>query len=176
MNWLRAAILGLAALWGAAGSAQEGSSSVILVDPDFVYANSSYARALRGTLEQDQLALGAENRRLFDALRAEELRLTELRDTLPPEDFAELVETFEAQVTEIRRVQDEKTRDLDVREATLRQVFFRRAAPILTEIRIERGASLLVTQTESVVDFDPDIDISRIAVDRIDAAYSGQSE
>lgn len=166
-------IVGAFGVWIACATyapAQVQQSQVLLLDPQRLYVESAYGLSLRQALEDDRKALEAENRRLSDNLRAEELRLTELRKTMSPQDFAAAALEFDAKVEAARQAQDEKTRKADERLAQQYTVFLRQTRPIVAQMMVERGGTIILDGSTGVFMNLSAIDITDQAIERIDAA------
>lgn len=148
---------------------------VLVIDSENLYQTTEFSRQLRQGLLEEQQALAAENSRLVDSLRAEELRLTELRKTLSPEDFTKAAEEFDERVQTARRIQEEKTQDAEARLAEQRQIFFRRIRPIVGQIMVERGATLVLDENAGIFMRFNVLDITNIARERIDAELAKPS-
>ena len=171
VNGLRAAALGLAALLFAAPlAAQTGvpRDAVLVLNQDRLLSQTAYGARIQTELEAASRALAAENRRIEEQLTTEELELTELRRTLPADEFRELADEFDARVSEIRLAQDAKTRDLQAQAELARQRFFEASVPILLELVEERGAAVLM-DSRTVLLSAGEVDITEAAIARIDA-------
>lgn len=145
------------------------TSQVLILDPERLYAESAYGLSLRQALEDERKALEAENRRLSDDLRAQELRLTELRKTLSAEEFAAAALEFDEKVETARRAQDEKVRVADERLALQYSVFLRQARPIIVQMMIERGGTVILDGSSGIFMNLSAIDITDQAIARIDS-------
>jgi hypothetical protein len=71
-----------------------------------------------------------ENVTILNALKEEELQLTEDRTTLSPEDFAIAAANFDTKVQEIRRLRLQKIRQVDERFKRLKLFFFPAYRPV----------------------------------------------
>lgn len=156
---------------------QEGTSRgaflspVVTVDQDRLFNGSQYGQSIVAQLEERGVALAAENRRIEAELAAEEQELTDLRDSLPSEEFRARAVAFDEKVVAIRATQDEKTSELVALRDNARSKFVADIVPIMAEILRERGAVALLDK-RSVVLSAGQIDITDDVIDRVDAAYS----
>ena len=149
------------------------SSAILVIDSDRVYAQSRFGQQLRNDLMVERRVLEAENERLALELRAEEMRLTEDRKTMPPQDFAALAAAFDAKVQDIRDAQRGKAIDADRKLAQQRQVFERQTRRIIERIMADRGASIVLEiSNETIFHVDATADITQEAINRIDAAFA----
>lgn len=168
---LAVAALAAALLAGPPSTAQDRlsvPSPVLTVDQDALFERSAFGERVLSEIEAASQALAAENRRLEAELAEEERRLTELRPTTEPAAFREMAAAFDARVVEVRRVQDQKGRELARQPEEARQEFLRAAVPILTRIVRERGAVAILDSRAVILSADA-IDITDEAIRRIDA-------
>jgi len=180
MRLLRTAILALVALAGGPVAAQSippslgevvgapDRSPVLTLDQERLFEESAFGRRLAEEIDAASRALAAENREIEARLTEEERALTDLRPTLPPEEFAGRADAFDARVEEIRAEQDAKSRALTRRRERARREFFESALPVLSAMMRERGASVILDAQAIFLSFDS-IDITDAALDRLDA-------
>lgn len=142
---------------------------ILTLDQNRLYADSLYGRQSQAEIDAEAKALSAENRNLEAALEAEETALAEQRSTLPAAEFQILAEAFDAKVKDIRRARDARARDLSVRQDQSQRAFLEKVVPILNQIRTEMGAELILDRA-SVIWSSPTIDITDLAIQRIDQA------
>ena len=144
------------------------ASAILVLDQDRLLAQSRYGRRVQAELAAAAEALTQENREIEARLTQEELRLTELRPTMDPTEFAELAEDFDTRVEAIRTAQDAKSRDLQAQADAAQTRFFEIATPILLEVVRERGGAVLL-DNRSVLLSAQGIDVTDFALARIDA-------
>jgi Skp family chaperone for outer membrane proteins len=148
---------------------------VLTIDAERLLAESAFGRALAAEVDAAARALAEENRRIEADLLAEEKDLTERRAMMSPDEFRPMADAFDEKVQRLRAEQDEKERALaDLRESG-RQRFFREAVPILSVIVRERGALVLLDRRDVFLSADA-IDITDVAIARIDAAVAPPDE
>ncbi|MEM9754428.1 MAG: OmpH family outer membrane protein [Pseudomonadota bacterium] len=145
------------------------NSAVLVLDQERFFAMSLYGQRVQEEIEAASLALGAENRAIEADLIDEELRLTDMRQTLPRDEFLVLAEEFDLRVEAIRDAQDAKARALSRAVDLARQQFFDLAIPILLELVRERGGAALLDR-RTVLLVSESVDITDAAVARVDAA------
>lgn len=178
-NVLHAAAFGLAALAFAASSAQaqqlEASSDILVLNQDRLLGQTEYGLRIQNELEAASAALASENRQIEAQLTAEELELTDLRETLPADDFRVLADEFDGRVTEIRAAQDAKTRDLQTQAEMARQRFFEASVPILLGLVEERGAAVLL-DSRTVLLSAGGVDITDLAIAAVDETLGDGGE
>ncbi len=158
---------------GVPAAAQDGQPPfvgfpILTLDQERLYAESEAAARIIDEIEQRASELASENRAIEAELTAEELDLTEKRETLAPEEFRRLADAFDEKVQRIRAEQDGKERDLQTMRDEERQLFLRRITPILAEVARERGA-LMILDRRTVLLSAETVDITEAAIARIDA-------
>lgn len=142
-------------------------SSFVILDPDRLFAESSYGLRVQDELNELARAIQAENGQLTRDLEAEELDLLAKRDTLTPEEFRDIADAFDEKVQSIRDAQDRKGKELTARANEGRQSFNEASLPVLRTILTERNALGIL---DSRVVFLPadSIDITNEAILRVD--------
>ena len=170
-NVLCAATLGLAALVCApvVASAQDQLTrgAILVLNQDALINQTAYGSRIQQELEAALQALAAENRNIETQLTAEELELTDLRETLPADEFRALADDFDTRVSAIRAAQDAKNRDLQTQAEAARQRFFEDSVPLLLELVDERGGSVLL-DSRTVLLSAGGVDITEVAIDLLD--------
>ena len=146
-------------------------SPVLSINYDRFFAGSALGQELVAELEAERIMLEAENRRIEAELEAEEIDLTEARDTMPADEFREAAKAFDEKVEKIRSERRQLALELTQKSDALRKRFDDAALPILTEIVRESGA-VVVVDTRSVVLTLEAIDITTMAIERLDAAQA----
>ena len=140
---------------------------ILTLEKSRLYADSRYGRQTQAAIDAEAKTLAAENRNLEAALEAEETALSDRRSSLPAAEFQTLAQAFDAKVKDIRRARDAKVRDLSVRQEQAQRTFLDRIGPVLDQIRTEMGAELIIDRA-SVIWSSPSIDITDLAIRRID--------
>lgn len=175
--WVIAALFGI--ISGTAVLAQQEAvplnveSPILTIDSDRMFEQSEFGRGVIMDIEARGAGLAAENRKIEEALVAEERRLTDLRPTMSAADFRELADAFDEKVQQTRRAQDAKTRDLNVELDEQRVVFLNAAAPVLEQLMREAGAAV-VLERRSVFISSNAVDITRVAVQRLNLVLTAE--
>jgi Skp family chaperone for outer membrane proteins len=174
--WLLSAMLaipgataGPALAQGDARETTQSASGVLVLNQERLIGQSEYGQRIQRELEAASAALSAENRRIEADLTQEELELTELRDTIPAEEFRGLADEFDARVEAIRAAQEAKARDITEQADAAQAQFFERAAPILLDIVRSRGAAVLM-DSRAVLLSAESVDVTEQAIAAIDEA------
>ena len=168
---LRFSLLWLSLLWAllaAPLAAQE--ASILVVDLDRAYETSLFGKSMRAQFREDNQDVAAENTLLLNALKDEELQLTEDRATLSAEEFAAAAAAFDAKVQEIRSARLEKIRQVDEQFKNLKPLFFSRIEPFFDLVMREFNATVIL-EKRSVLRSIEGIDITDLLVERVDDAF-----
>ena len=151
------------------------TSGILVVDLDRAYEISKFGRSMRDAFNLDNPVVTDENVTILNALKEEELQLTEDRTTLSPEDFAIAAANFDTKVQEIRRLRLQKIRQVDERFKRLKLFFFQRIDPFFDVVMREFNATAIL-EKGSVVRSIEAIDITDLLVERVDQAFLASSE
>ena len=160
---------------GQGGSFALPDIPVLTIEPDRLFAGTKFGQRLANELEALGLKLVGENRRIEGELADEEGELTDLRATLTPEEFRTLADAFDVKVTSARSAQDEKARALAARSDLAQRRFLQAIAPILEEMMIENGASVILDRRAVFLSADAS-DITASAMTRIDERLADGTE
>ena len=71
---------------------------ILVIDLDRAYNSSKYGQSIRKNFEIENRSFNKENDTILKLLKAEEIKLTEDRKKLSPEDFAKAAEIFDKKV------------------------------------------------------------------------------
>jgi Skp family chaperone for outer membrane proteins len=152
-------------------AAQEAATVILTLDQERLFLESDIGRASLAREEASARALEAENKRIEADLVAEEQALTDLRKTLPPDEFAERATAFDQKVERIRTEQDQKARDLARNRDAERQEFLRVAVPVLGELLNDKGAVAIIDKAALILSRSS-IDVTEEAIARVNAALA----
>lgn len=144
-------------------------SPVLSINYDRFFSGSRLGREMVGQLEAERVMMEAENRRIEAELEAEEIALTEARETMEPAAFREAARAFDEKVQRIRGERRQLALELSQQGDALRNQFDDAALPILTDIVREANAVVVVDSRSVVLTLEV-IDITRLAIQRMDAA------
>ena len=151
------------------------ASGILVVDLDRAYEISKIGLSMRDAFNIDNQLVTDENVTILNALKEEELQLTEDRTILSPEDFAIAAADFDTKVQEIRRIRLQKIRQVDERFKRLKLFFFQRIDPFFDVVMREFNATAIL-EKGSVVRSIAAIDITDLLVERVDQAFLASSE
>ncbi len=149
-------------------------SPILSINYDRFFAGSALGRQMVADLEAERIMLEADNRRIESELEAEEVDLTAARDEMLPEDFRAAASAFDEKVQKIRAERRQLALELTQKSDALRQQFDEAALPVLTRIVREAGAVVVVDSRSVVLTLDA-IDITDLAIARLDAAPVSQT-
>lgn len=150
---------GLAA-WPA--PAQE-ATPVLVVSRDRVLAEAAPAEKLNDAEAAMTAELQARVDRLKAGLADEEQELTQLRSTLPPEEFERRVRDFDRRVRSEREITQRRAAALQTAFRQARQTLVESLVPILVTLSRERGAKL-VLDSDQILVAHPSIDVTDEAI------------
>jgi Skp family chaperone for outer membrane proteins len=143
----------------------------LFINQESLLTGSRAGQAILADEDRQRDALRAEARALDEAFEAEERRLTDQRPTLPPEEFSQLSDAFDARVVQARRDQDNRAAALAQEFDQRRRQFYAQVAPILVALMERYGARAIFDET-SVLLADQSLNITRAVVAEIDARAS----
>lgn len=158
-----------AALAGAAAAQSLTGPGIRYLDQDRLLRESRMGQSMLAGLREAEQALERENQALADQLAAEERALTDLRPTLPPEEFRARAEAFDRRVEAIRAERARLSQELSRRYETEAQQFFQTALPVLTALMAEQGVVALL-RPEAVLLGAEWLDLTDQAIERLNRA------
>lgn len=150
-------------------------SPVLVVESERLYRDSAFGQRVADDIAARNAELASENRQIEADLEAEELELTERRETLAPEEFRDLADAFDRKVREIRRTQEAKARAIARQQEESRAEFLTTAAPILEALMRDAGAAVMLERRSVFLSLNA-IDITDDALERIDAEIGDGSD
>ena len=144
-------------------------SPILILNQERLFRDSEFGRRILLDFEARRAILAAENRAIEEELTAEERRLTELRSTIPAEDFRERADVFDAKVVAARGLQDGKERELSLAFDRGRGLFFRETLPVLAQVVREAGA-LAILDSRTVILSSSAVDVTDLTIERVNEA------
>jgi Skp family chaperone for outer membrane proteins len=126
------------------GAPAPQAQQILTLDWDRLYEGSAWGRRVALELAEASQALNAENNRIAEDLIAEERALTDQRAGMDPAAFRAAAEAFDQRATGIRAAQKAKAQALQSRLEQERAAFIQAALPVLDEMLIARGASIVL--------------------------------
>lgn len=142
-------------------------SPILTIDSERVFVESAFGRRVAAEVDAEGEKLALENSQIAADLEAEEDRLTDLRETMPAEEFRELADAFDAKVQETRAAQAAKARALNARFGKEEEVFRKAAEPVLERLMRDAGAAVILERRSVYVSVNA-IDITRDAISLLD--------
>lgn len=156
-------------------SRQQSAPAILTVDIERLFSQSQFGDRLSRDYAEGRADLAAENRRIADALREEELALAAQRPEMDPAVFRVEAEAFDAKAQGIRRAQDAKERALEDTLSSARSQFLEATSPILGQLMVDRGAYAILDRRSVLLSLGA-IDVTDEAVLRIDSAIGDGSD
>ncbi|QMU57571.1 MAG: OmpH family outer membrane protein [Boseongicola sp.] len=150
-------------------------SPILTIDQDRLFAGTRLGDRVIEEIEDRTAFLAQENKRIEDDLIARESALTEERPTMTPEVFRKAADEFDAEVQRIRTEQDEKARAISLARENARNSFIEQVAGIISDIVRERGALIVLDRRDVFLSADR-IDITDLAIDRINSAFDAETD
>lgn len=155
---------------GAGDTAPQAPASIVLtVDVERLFTQSLFGQRIAREYTSGREGLAAENRRIADALREEELALAAQRPEMDPAVFRAEAAAFDEKAQAIRRAQDAKERELETILTNGRDRFLSEAQPILGQILVARDAYALLDRRSVLLSLGS-IDVTDDAIALIDAS------
>lgn len=149
-------------------------SLILTIAPEALYTQSEFGKRIAREIEVESAEIAAENRRIEAELTAEERELTELRDTLPTEEFRARADAFDEKVQNLRREQDEKARAVGQRNEDARRALLTAVQPVLLQLMVEAGAVAVLDRRAVLMSVDS-VDITEQAILRVNSEF-GEGE
>lgn len=146
-----------------------------MVDPERLFEETRLGQSITNQLQQEREDLIALNRKLEAELEAEELALTEQRDSTSPEEFRDLADAFDERVQRIRADSQRRVREHERNRERAPLEFMRRVEPVLVELMREAGAAVVMDRRTVLLQADV-VDITSAAVQRIDATLGAAAQ
>jgi Skp family chaperone for outer membrane proteins len=144
-------------------------SSILLVNPDTVLRATLAGQATSAQIEAARSELIARASAISTAFEEEERALTELRATLPREEFALRVADFDRRVQAARAQQDADAETFSRNAEVLQRNFFSQLSSIYAALLRDSGAQA-VLDIRSVLLADQSLDVTNHVIARLDAA------
>jgi len=163
-------------LWASAGlaPAQEfptfQPTSILIVSQEVLFSETALGKDILALEQSERDALIAESRQIGAAFVEEEFKLTEMRDTLSPDEFRRLADAFDEKVVAARAAQDANDSTLIANIEARRRAFYRVIAPVLARLMQQYNATVIIDR-RTVLLFDNNLDITSEAVQFLDNAY-----
>lgn len=155
--------------------AEQLAPTFLTVDIDQMFTQSQFGQRVGQSYAQGREELAAENGRIAQALREEELALAAQRSEMEVSVFRAEAVAFDEKAQAIRRAQDAKERELEETLTLGRDQFLSVTRPILGDLMVERGAFALLDRRSVLISLGS-IDVTEDAIERIDAAIGDGSQ
>ena len=144
-------------------------SPILTVDSERMFLDSQLGRQITSEIEAAGTELQKRNDQIASELEAEELELTQKRAEMSPDQFRAVADAFDEKAQRIRSERAAELRALTQRLDDERRAFLQAAGPILEALMREAGAAVVLEQREVFIS-SLAIDITDVAIARIDAA------
>ena len=146
-------------------------SSLFIVDMGKLYRSSDFGKNIILNINVDRQVLQNENEELELELLSEEKELSELRKTLPLDEFGAKALKFDEKVSKIRIEQGKKEENLKNKARQEETEFYKKIYPLLYELLLDLGGLLLIDK-RNVILWDSSVDITDDAIELINRVLS----
>ncbi len=150
-------------------------TSILIVNQDALFSGTRLGQDIMVLEQKEQDDLVEVGRRIGAAFEQEEQSLTELRDTLPADEFRLLADAFDEKVVNARSEQEASDNTLIANIEARRRAFFQVIAPVLAGLMQKYSATAIIDR-RSVLLFDRNLDITSEAIELLDQVYSESPE
>ena len=140
---------------------------LLTLNQDALYLHSAWGKRVQAEMDRRGDEIKAENERLAERFSAEEQELSELRQSLPADEFRARADEFDKRVVEVRQERDTALRALQQDADEERTAFLRASLPVLAALMRERGAVAVLDQRAIFVAAQS-IDATDALIERID--------
>ena len=143
-------------------------SSVLVINTERLFAESKFGQDIRRDLDEQRLALQAENERIVEQLVAEEQDLAARRPDMPVDEFRAEADAFDQKAIGIRAARDAKDREISAAGVEAQNQFNDQVREIVGQVMLERGGEV-VLDSRTVYIALRSADITDDVIDRLDA-------
>lgn len=147
------------------------AGAILFVNQERLLADSQLGRQILALEAEERALLTAESEAVAAELEAEEQELTDLRQTIAPEEFRTLAEAFNLRVEQVRAERLAKDQAQSQRNEARRRSFYNIAGQIMGEILVQSRASAIMDR-RSVLLFNSGLDITDMVIVQLDAAFA----
>ncbi len=144
--------------------------TIAILNEERLLRESQLGQSILAALGEAERALEEENRRIAEALAAEERALTTLRGQLSAEEFRARAEAFDHRVEEIRAERARLAQELAERYEAETRRFFEQALPIIAEMARNEGVALILRPEAVILNADW-LDLTDRVIERLDREF-----
>ncbi len=145
------------------GDPTASQTPILTIDAERLYEGSLFGDRIETEIAAAEEALAAQNRRIEEALTAEERTLTQRRPAMDPAAFRAAAAAFDEKVQSIREEQDAKERAIGQIRGDAQRAFLQAATPVLGAIMRSRGATVILERRSVFGSIDA-IDVTELAI------------
>jgi len=147
------------------------AANILIVSQEDLFASSQLGKDILKFEQTERDALIEEGRLIGAAFVVEEQALTQLRDTLPADEFQALAAAFDDKVVSARAEQETSDANLIANIEARRRAFYGLIAPILAQVMQRYNATVIIDRRSALL-FDRNLDITREAIEFLNKAYA----
>ena len=150
-------------------------SPVLTLNYEQFIAGSRMGQQMSADYEAERARLEAANAEIASQLEAEELALTNARDTMQADAFRKAASAFDEKVQKIRQERRDAESILARKRDDLRSRFEQAAVPVLSALMREAGAAVILEVRSTVLSLEQ-VDITDLAIQRLDDAFAASTQ
>ena len=150
---------------------QLARSSILVLSQDDLFKRSTPGRALLELFEEKQETLFSEASSIEQAFILEEQMLTEQRLVLSTNDFQILADEFDLKVENMRKSRTNKDKKLQQDFIKWKKNFVQIALPIVRNIMLQYGASVVIDTTNRGLIYDQKINVTEIIIKKLNEEF-----
>ena len=151
------------------------NSGVFTVDMGKLFRSSDFGKLIILANNQARQRLQNENEELEAKLLSEEKELSQQRKLLSLDEFRPKASEFDKKVSIIRAEQSTKEENLNNKARKEKTEFYKRIYPLLYELLLEKGGSVLVDQRNAIL-WDSSVDITDDAIKLINQVLGSSAK
>jgi len=148
----------------------KNTSAIAVLDQEALFTESDWGKRILKDVEEKVIILSAENRSIEKKLEIEELDLTKIRKIIKKIEFDILALEFDAKVKNIRDLQADKQRKINIFLNENRALFFETITPMLLLFIDELGVEVLLDK-DTVALASTGSDITNITIKKVNDQF-----
>jgi len=148
----------------------KNTSAIAVLDQEALFTESDWGKRILKDVEEKVIILSAENRSIEKKLEIEEFELTKTRKIIKKVEFDILALEFDTKVKDIRDLQADKQRKINVFLNENRALFFETIRPMLLSFIDELGVEVLLDK-DTVALASTGSDITNITIKKVNDQF-----
>ena len=148
----------------------KNTSAIAVLDQEALFTESDWGKRILKDVEEKVIILSAENRSIEKRLEIEEFELTKTRKIIKKVEFDILALEFDTKVKDIRDLQADKQRKINIFLNENRALFFETITPMLLLFIDELGVEVLLDK-DTVALASTGSDITNITIKKVNDQF-----